>query len=274
MSTDYAVRSDFLIHWTGFDIDQNLDPNWYSDHRPDLRRSVPTECWNKYKNRLKNILKYGLWMTVEQDVRCGSVILPDTPRTCFTELKISQSRNHANRYGRLGIGFKRPFLFHRFGRPMVYYGFSNDQFKDKYLEACVEELSDKSLLHFFKPMNETAADLNYQLYSESEWRIIFFDQLLKEGKIIDPRDPANTAHNEYFKQLSESEQQKLKYLIPLSSWFSMIIYPSLQLKNDLQNDEEIRRLIAAIKSSRNDPTPTIERANWPIELNLAASGHF
>jgi hypothetical protein len=32
--------------------------------------------------------------------------IPSIPKVCFTELKISESRNHARRYGRLGIGLR------------------------------------------------------------------------------------------------------------------------------------------------------------------------
>jgi hypothetical protein len=61
MGFDYSIHSDFLIHWTGKDIDENL-----------------------------------------------IIDVPAVPQTCFTELKLSQSRAHAREYGRLGIGGKRP----------------------------------------------------------------------------------------------------------------------------------------------------------------------
>src|SRR5690606_5826187 len=102
----------------------------------------------------------------EINLSSKKAIIPQTPKTCFTELKISQSRAHARNYGRLGIGVKRPFLFTRYGRPVAYYGFRQETINDKFLETCEKELSDKSLLNFFKPMNSSNI-LNYDYYSES-----------------------------------------------------------------------------------------------------------
>jgi len=110
-------------------------------------------------------------MTEEQEIKltCGgdTVVIPPTPKVCFTELKLSESRRHAQQYGRLGIGVKRPFLFRRSGRPLLYYGFHEWTKNDRFLEACAKELQNKDLLNFFKPMNSSAI-LNYDFYSESE----------------------------------------------------------------------------------------------------------
>jgi hypothetical protein len=120
VSYDYAVHSDFLIHWTGKDIDAEHHPTWYnSDHRSKTDPIVDEH----YLNRLRDILTYGLWMTDEGErkfqVGSTEITIPATPQCCFTELKLSESRKHAARYGRLGIGVKRPFLFQRCGRPLV-----------------------------------------------------------------------------------------------------------------------------------------------------------
>jgi len=50
---------------------------------------------------------------------------------------------------------------------------------DKFLEACAKELQNKDLLSFFKPMNSSET-LNYDFYGESEWRIIYFEELLEK----------------------------------------------------------------------------------------------
>lgn len=234
-SYDSVVHSDFLIHWTGKDIDRKHDKDWYTDRSSKTNERV-TEL---YACRLKDILTYGLWTTGSDEdpfqVNSKSITIPSAPHCCFTELKLSESRRHAHRYGRLGIGVKRGFLFERFGRPMAYFGFRATNHRDKFLEACEADLKDKTLLNFFKPMNlREPARLDYHFYSESEWRILFFEELLKMRKIIDPSDPANEKEHAYFKSLTPREQEKLKYLIPLDGWFAMIIYPSGQVKNACQ----------------------------------------
>ncbi len=223
LPSDRAVHSDFLIHWTGKDIETR---KWWL--APKKRRGTNPAEDDAYIARLRDVLRFGLWMTSEGEddlVRIGGkqIKIPRAPRCCFTELKLSESVRHAIQYGRLGIGFKRPFLFQRLGRPVAYYGFS-DQTRDPLLEACAADIKDQTLLNFFKPMNSDSSNLVYDLYGESEWRIVAFEQLLRSNSelIIDPRNPANVEHHAYFKTLSEEQQSALKYLIPLDGWFSMI----------------------------------------------------
>jgi len=276
MNYDYAVHSDFLIHWTGKDIDSIYDKQWYQSDKSKTNKS--SDVAGKYLKRLHDILQFGIWMTAEKDLpfrfNCTSIKVPPTPKSCFTELKLSESRNHARQYGRLGIGFKRPFVFNRLGRPVVYYGFHRNTAKDIFLKQCTQELTDKNLLNFFKPMNSTTV-LNYDFYRESEWRIIYFEELLKQKLIIDPIDPINTKECAYFKALTSDEQNKLKYLIPLDGWFAMIIYPSLDVKKKAQQgtNNKIRAEIDRIKNLP-DHGNKVEGGNRPIEVNLDACRNF
>jgi hypothetical protein len=136
MTYDYAIHSDYLVHWTGKDIDDQHDPSWSDSDKSKTSEKAEAE----YIKRIRDILKFGLWMTQEPECRfSGSVTIPATPKCCFTELKISESRKHARQYGRLGIGVKRPFLFDRFGRPLAYFGFGNNT-NDKFFKACAHEL--------------------------------------------------------------------------------------------------------------------------------------
>ena len=115
MNYDYAVHSDFLIHWTGKDIDNEHHLTWHDADSSETDQNVV----DLYLRRLEDILTYGLWMTDGGEGRfqvgSSAITIPATPQCCFTELKLSESRAHARRYGRLGIGVKRPFLFQRFG---------------------------------------------------------------------------------------------------------------------------------------------------------------
>jgi hypothetical protein len=277
MNYDYAIHSDFLIHWTGKDIDSLYDQQWYESDRSRTNKNF--DVTDKYLKRFYDILQYGIWMTSEDESPfCFNDIsfkVPSTPKSCFTELKLSESRKHARQYGRLGIGFKRPFVFKRLGRPVIYYGFHKDNSKDIFLRQCTQDLKDNNLLNFFKPMNSTTL-LNYDFYSESEWRIIYFESLLKDGLIKNPRDSKNAKEYEYFKKLTSDEQNKLKYLIPLDGWFTMIIYPSLDVKNESQfgSTYKIRSEIERIKNAPNGHAYKVEGVNWPIELNLDSCRNF
>jgi hypothetical protein len=270
MSYDYAIHSDYLIHWTGRDIDQDYDANWYESDKSRTSSDVD----ERYLVRTRDILMHGLWMTEEAGWSpAPNVTIPPTPVCCFTELKVSESRRHARQYGRLGIGVKRPFLLQRFGRPLCYFGFGKVS-DDVFLQSCARDLSDKSLMHFFKPMNSSST-LNYDYYAESEWRIIFLKRLLQNRLLIDPRDPSNGKHHEYFLSLTEAQQQKLRYLIPLDGWFQMIIYPSLSVKNEAQKNPErsVSHEIARIKALP-DHANRVEGGNWPVETNLDACRNF
>ncbi len=174
MNFDYAIHSGFLIHWTGNDIDLEYGQFCYKSDKSKTNK----DCSDAYIERFKDILKYGLWMTEEPKNDRDKLSIPPIAMTCFTELKLSESRKHAKRYGRLGIGVKRPFIFERSGRPLVYYHHKRIKY-DKLLKTCANKLlndnedDNKYLLNFFKPMNNSDI-LNYDFYGESEWRIIYF----------------------------------------------------------------------------------------------------
>jgi hypothetical protein len=276
MNYDYAVHSDFLIHWTGKDIDRVYDQQWHQFDKSKTNKNC--DVAGKYLKRFCDILQFGIWMTEEKDppfcFNGTSILIPPTPKSCFTELKLSESRRHARQYGRLGIGVKRPFVFRRFGRPVIYYGFHRNPANDIFLIQCAQELTDKNLLNFFKPMNSTTT-LNYDFYSESEWRIIYFEELLKQKLIINPRDSQNTKEYTYFQSLTPNAQNKLKYLIPLDGWFAMIIYPSLDVKNKAQRGKTniIQDEIERIKNLP-DHGNRVEDGNRPIEVDLDACRNF
>ncbi|MEO7862427.1 MAG: hypothetical protein ABIU05_18745 [Nitrospirales bacterium] len=250
------------------------DPKWYESDKS----KTSADLTDLYIKRLRNILQYGLWMTEEEGLKLNfgdePILIPPTPKVCFTELKLSESRKHARQYGRLGIGVKRPFLFHRSGRPLLYYGFHEWVKNDKFMESCARELQNKDLLNFFKPMNSSEI-LTYDFYSESEWRILFFKELLEKKLIKDPRDDRNTKEHQYFNLLTTEQQTKLKYLIPLDGWFAMIIYPSLKTKNRGQQDENggVIEQIRRIKSLQ-DHGNKVEGYNRPMEVDLDACRHF
>lgn len=287
------VHSDFIIHWTGKDIDSEYDNEWIRNHT-SLTNAISTV---KYIQRLKNILKYGLWMIENHDdeyikTKYGKIKPPLHSRTCFTELKLSMARSHAAEFGRLGIGFKRFFLFNRIGAPMIYFSehcynwfqpplFDNRCTSDEDYYTC-----------FFKPMSLKTEDttLQYKFFDESEWRIIYSDNI--KSKLAKIGLGNINSHFINFEDIKEKEfidycnnsKIKPKFLIPVKDrWFAMIIYPSIEVKVKAQADNEIKDLINSFKklyephleknTKVKNPAPW-EFYNYPIEIDLDTCRNF
>lgn len=263
VSYDYAIHSDFLIHWTGKKGDIDTSHDWYDNSDKSKTTSEETE---RYLERFHDILKYGFWMTYDTqsypDLRLPKA--PKVAQTCFTELKLSQARKHAKKYGRLGIGVKRYFLFKRGGRPVIYHNFGRGHVIDPFYESCCQ--IDPYLLNYFKPMN-SATTLNYDLYAESEWRILCTERDLQAVKAERPEKQSR-----YFQQLDKAQQERLKYLLPIDDWLGLIIYPSLEVKRQTYTYKNgaIRELIERIVKNQSPP----ENGVWPIEVSLDACRNF
>src|SRR5262249_27046762 len=113
-------------------------------------------------------------------------------------------------------------------------------------------------------------------------RILYFDKLEKDGLIKDPRKRQNEKEHAYFNSLPTEQQEKLKFLIPLDGWFTMIIHPSVHTKSLVHWDatNEISQEIKQIKSNPNDLANKVEglknpvRGNWPLQVELDACRHF
>jgi len=120
-------RSDFLIHWTGKDINSffgaliNTQRQKYVDRL--LNTLLPSDPNNPKTN--------GLWMSESEEEFLGEKGVPQkfgfsAPMTCFTEIKLSLTREHTERYGCLGFGFSRAFVLKRGGMPVFYVDFPTE----------------------------------------------------------------------------------------------------------------------------------------------------
>jgi len=290
------VHSDFLIHWTGDKIDSDYDPEWWNNRSPTLNKKII----DPYLERLKYILKYGLWMTEAKnfvEFKGQKIERPVVSRTCFTELKLSEVRTHAQKFGRLGIGFKRMFVFERFGFPMVYFRPEKDNwFLSPYLFQG-KKLINEYWACFLKSMDEELIPgqlLQYKQFEESEWRIIYSEDIekrLKEIRKIDicklfkrPSQIDDHSFQAYIKK--HDKDGRLQFLIPLedpglssSRWFAMIIYPSLAVKVAAEADEEIRKEINRLKPVSKDLNSLTSSASYeiyskPMEIDLDACRNF
>lgn len=289
MSKFYAqtVHSDILIHWTGKDFDPEVKDDFYSNealNHPSM--VVNKDLIDNYLMRLKNILLYGFWvMDIGENIWINNSKFPikECPMVCFTELKLSESRKHAFRYGRLGIGLKRLFVVKRGGQPIHYlHHLGKSPFFPPYVDASKLQGSKYA---FFKRMNSTE-DLNYDLFAESEWRVVYDLELNLDEYYVNPRGNLTEEFKKYsykeFLNFGEfvnfckeaSKVYQLKFFLPLDGWLAMIIYPSPQVKNRAY-ELKMQDLISIIKSKNPKKiNPSYEQDMMPVELDLDLCDHF
>lgn len=287
------IHSDFLIYWTGKDIDNKYDPIWERNNDVRLNKEIIVT----YLKRLKNILDHGLWMNDEstEHVDFDGVIKFERPsfsRICFTELKLSEARTHAKRFGRLGLGVKRMFVLAKGGLPMVYFrpGKMNWFFKpyfERSLKGDQKFPKEAYWASYLKSMNEGSTDgfVQYKNFDESEWRIIYSPEAeTRFGKIHGIEEVEKLARRkELYDYLNDEKIKKSKwpkYVLPLDYWFSIIIYPSLAVKVEAERDPDIRRLINKIKPTLEEKglspksSASYEQFSKPFEIDLDACRNF
>lgn len=291
MNFDYAIHSDFLIHWTGKDIDDEYDKQWYESDKSKTNKNC--DVTGKYIKRLHDILKFGFWMNKKTDpetikVNDKEFNKPLVARTCFTELKLSEAREHAKKFGRLGIGVKRYYLFNRLGSPMKYVQFNTQNLSFPPYSTYDKDNPQYERFSFYKHMC-SGKPLTYDLFSESEWRIIYSENIkekLKKQKtsslslFVNPKE----SNDEELKQFYDGiEGEKPEYFLPLDGWLAMIIYPSLNVKNKAQKyireqNKENGKIEYKLNDTQKEITrikeDRIEDGNWPIEVDLDACRNF
>jgi hypothetical protein len=191
------ARSNYLVHWTGKTF--VTDP-----------KRLSNSDRGKYLKRLRDILQQGFWMTrpkegligrnVRQPTRGSSVSFSyDATMTCFTELRLSQSIDHAGEYGLLGIGVDRKYVLDRCGGPVHYV---RNHIDDEIVGAFADlrawiagqnrerrpgcERADQSIKYlgtFFKGMSEKSRD-DFRFLDENEWRVVYTPLQVEAGNIL------------------------------------------------------------------------------------------
>lgn len=189
------IRSNYLVHWTGKDI--NLDYTILTD-----------EDNNKYVNRLKSIMETGIWLNeISQEVYGGHPTITDensgscqeyrVAASCFTEIRLSKAFDHAREYGLLGVAVDRSFVLHRYGAP-VWYVRGNEHERiaathlnlRHYIHTKTKRGNDRDIAIqninylgvFLKPMSKEDRD-DFTYLEENEWRIVFREELLENNLI-------------------------------------------------------------------------------------------
>ncbi len=160
-----GIHSKFLVHWTGKDIED----------------CPVTEKSQLYVERLKDDLEKGLYTKSTSEDSIRKMKIKYLLRICFTEIRLSQAQTHAERYGKLGIGFTRDFIMNKGGRPVIYIPYEEkaggrlleDSIKNLYENSKdYEEIhrSSKWIMAHVKRMSN-GKDEDY--YEEMEWRIVY-----------------------------------------------------------------------------------------------------
>jgi hypothetical protein len=215
------LRTDFLIHWTGKDIERN---------RSNLREAHR----DAYVDRLINILHEGFWMTIPDEKIIGnnnSWIEYKAPMTCFTEVRLSETQEHAKRYGLLGVGVSRKFVLDRFGGPVHYV--RNDTFECiignvNQILNFLQKSEQNELVNYFainsaflKNMSSDVKD-DFTFLNEQEWRIV------------------HTHKQTDLERIFETDVQQPKYKISLQpNDIRIIVFPDDQTRIKARKDPRL-----------------------------------
>lgn len=225
-----TIHSKFLVHWTGIDISQ------YND-------AIDDDVRKKYIERLKDDLLKGLCMNPGKETIYGKdnkQITAEIARVCFTEIKLTQTEEHAKRYGKLGIGFNRDFVLEREGNPVFYVqngekghiiqnlnnliSWMKKLPHDRGVESNIKEIA--IVLGYLKNMScRDENELKY--YDEMEWRIVHITRI--EGP------------NKYIQDIGEKTKEgKKSYRLKVSPKdIQLIVFPDSETLRLAMRDEEI-----------------------------------
>ena len=171
-STATRIHQRQLFHWIGSHIETNLELN------PEARRTEYVKCLRNSLDEAK-----GLWLNRPRDediLLDGTQFRVTEPICCFTETSLEEVHDHANRYGKLGLGFPKRFVLNNGGRPVNYI---LDQQNDPTMQAwhrLAGCLLDDTYLETLKPKEREQVQRDF----------IFVSQFLK--RIKQPRKILST----------------------------------------------------------------------------------
>lgn len=212
-----GIHSKILVHWTG---------------KEDFEHLPEAEKARKYLDRLKDYYENGLFLKRNTEAVIRKKKIKNLVRLCFTEIRLSQTKTHAARYGKLGIGFIRDFVLNRGGRPVIYIPFKADVC---FLEDCLRTAYDKSADHedvhralkwimaYVKRMSEKEGGDEY--YEEMEWRIVYDE----------------TPDNKFFAKGHERNTYRLGFK---PSDVKVIVFPNEKIKQMALKDKTMAHFLS------------------------------
>lgn len=226
------IHSEFLVHWTGSDIESQRNTD-----KPGL-----------YLNRLLDVYAHGLFAKRTNEAVVRRMKMKNIVRWCFTEIRLSQAHQHAERFGRLGIGFTREFIIEKGGRPVIYIPFDAPD-SSRLLEDSIRYVHDNSvrdsevqrsakyIMAHVKRMGDSPA--SYEHYEEMEWRIV-------RGESQQNRHFTNPRRGEHRLEFLPTDVQ-------------IIIFPDSDTRELALENDELQ--------------PHLDR-HMPVMATLADCGHF
>jgi hypothetical protein len=163
-----GIHSRFLVHWTGNEKDDMESKS--EGTKPQL-----------YLHRLANYYQDGLYTKRTNEAVIRGYKIKNIVRLCFTEIRLSQAQTHAERYGRLGIGFTRDFIMSRGGRPVIYIPFEakgdarllEDSIKNAYEKSKDNKQVRESLKWIMAHVKRMSNRNGEDYYEEMEWRLVY-----------------------------------------------------------------------------------------------------
>ena len=127
------IHDSMLFRWVGYNIEQSELAKLPAPRRRELSLAPSLT-----EPQIKTYLKYlgdalnpqrGLKVSVYDEVDAVGKHKPvSTPKPClfFTEQAAGDTEGHWQRYGRMGFGFSKRFIFKCGGRPVIYAGGAHD----------------------------------------------------------------------------------------------------------------------------------------------------
>ena len=209
-----GIHSKILVHWTGKDIEDS----------PGINKS------QQYVERLKDDFENGLFAKRTSENLIRGTKIKNLLRICFTEIRLSQAQIHAERYGKLGIGFTRKFIMDKGGRPVIYIPYKakadgrllEDSIKNVYEKSENDKeihRSSKWIMAHVKRMSNGNHD---EYYEEMEWRLVHDE----------------SPNNKHFTKGKGTGVHRLNFK---ASDIKIIIFPDEDIKQMLLKDETIRK---------------------------------
>jgi len=247
-----ALRSNFLVHWTGRDLEEKYPFHSEAKHA-------------EYLHRLIGTLREGLWMK-DQPIELYDESSSHTkrflwPATCFTEIKLSQTKKHTERYGCLGFGFTRQFVMDRYGAPVLYVPGDKECDRDSgrhrnldtispHLLNLYEELgslASRTQLQEFYTLRASAATVaifikkmsdkdthKFELLDEAEWRIPY---TTKPNPCIKPPIDYLVPYSDLELSRQEPEREPKAKILFCPDDLKVLIFPDDCTRRMASNDE-------------------------------------
>ena len=145
---------------------------------------------------MKDDYQNGLFTKRKEEKVLPRISVKNLVRICFTEIRLGQAAIHAERYGRLGIGFTRDLIVNKGGRRVIYVPIESDSCL---LEESIKSLWKKSkgkeheeihraakwIFAFCKPMSGNDEDGEFiDYYKEMEWRLVYGESSDPGGSFV------------------------------------------------------------------------------------------